>query len=98
MGHYYESHVTLEPVEGDRLELLTKFAGVYGFRVAELLMRREGGREDSFCTARHADWDTIVQRTMAFVRALQGNDYAVRRYKIEDTLVDSKIEDEWKLL
>lgn len=96
---YFEAHVTLDPVFGERLQMLKLLARIEGFRVAELLMRKGGTHEDdSFCTARDNQWSHILERTKSFVTMLRQNGYGVRRYKIEDTILDSKMCDELDLL
>lgn len=94
-GLYYEAHITIDPVLEDRdLERLKALAGQYHFRVAELLMRKGGHHtEDSFLTARSQDIDQILHWTECTVHSLQAHGFTVRRYKIEDTVMDSKIND-----
>jgi hypothetical protein len=100
---YYESHITIEPVFEARLELFKSIAKKHNFRVAELLMVKQNkpsgpSQTDSFCTSRSKDYSKIVNDTYAMVQDLQLSGFDVWRYKIEDTLLDSKIEDKWKLL
>jgi hypothetical protein len=100
---YFESHVTLEPVFGDRLERLKEIAKQYSFRVADLVMQKniaDAGtphEKDSFCTSRSKEWRVIESRTRYFVNALLSDGFKVYRYKIENTLVDSKIKDDMGL-
>lgn len=95
-GLYFEAHVTTDPVFGADLERLKALAQAHRFRVAKLLMRkREGGLEephvdDSFCTARSTEWIDILNRTLLLVQDLGDAGFKVRRYKIEDTLLDIK--------
>jgi hypothetical protein len=102
-GLYFEAHVTLEPVFDDRLEFLRQVAKQYHFRVADLLMQKSASGEatpsqkDSFCTARSKEWRVIESRTRYFVNALRSRGFKVYRYKIENTIVDSKIHDEMEL-
>ncbi len=107
---YFEAHVTLDPVFGSTRERLAEVAKVYGFRVADLLMRKTAGgpavpsAEDAFMTARSVRYDDIRERTVGVVQALQRAGFSVRRYKVENTLVDSKAKggtyggDLWELL
>lgn len=100
--YYYESHVTLKPVFSYELERLKLIAEMYDFRVAELLLKREDGTEelsqkDSFCSAKSENLEDICNRTKLFVQKLN-HEFEVIRYKIEDTLLDSRINDEWQLL
>lgn len=103
---YFEAHITLAPVFGEAREALKMLGSNHGFRVADLLMRRARGgaavpsQDDSFMTARSVDYSDIVERTRSMVQALRACGYSVRRYKVENTLVDSKAKegDIWGLL
>ena len=100
--HYYESHVTLEPVFDQRLNTLQEIAAAFNFRVADLLLQKPQGNDkstrDSFCTYRGVWLEKTRDNTINFVKALQKAGYEVWRYKIEDTILDSRIEDEFDLL
>jgi hypothetical protein len=99
MSLYYESHVTIEPVFDERLKQLKAECLAYGFRVADLLMKKrsadkaERSKHDTFCTGRDKEYQPLLDRTLALVTRLQALDFKVWRYKIEDALVDSKIDD-----
>lgn len=101
---YFESHITIEPVFGDDQERASVIAREFGFRLADLLMRRRKedtpsrSKFDTFMTTRATKFQDISERTQDCVRKLQENGFAVWRYKIEDTLVDSKTWDEFELL
>lgn len=96
--HYYEAHVTIDPVFDERLEQFGKICGEYKFRVAELLMKKrkqdteERSSKDSFCTGRGASLDDLTTRLKGLVGALRSDGYTVRRYKVESTLIDSQYE------
>lgn len=85
MSLYYEAHITLDPYEGEDLELLKEVCAVSGFR----------STVDSFCTGRHKDLIELHSRTLELLRALNARGFILRRYKIESALLDSKISDEW---
>lgn len=101
---YFESHITIDPVFEDELELFKKVAARHSFRVAKLLMRKREGSEDephvddSFCTSRSESWDIIYRNTIDMVMDLRSNGFVVKRYKIEDTVIDSNIKDEYNIL
>jgi hypothetical protein len=101
---YYECHITIEPVFDERLREFKRIAGREYFRVANLLMKRSNedpeqpSQIDSFCTARSNDWDTIVARMLRVIEHLKENNFKVLRYKIEDTLIDSRINDEYGVI
>jgi len=94
---YYECHITIEPVFGPRLELLKEVVRPMGFRVADLLMLRnreatpERSEYDTFCTTRGKDYEDIVARMEWAVDSLQNCGFDVWRYKVEDTLLDVRV-------
>ena len=94
---YYESHVTIAPVVGEELQLFKSICGTLDFRVAKLLMEKTLTDIDSFCTSRSNIYTDIVERTIELVEVLMTAGFVVRRYKIEDTLVDSNIQDKFEL-
>lgn len=93
---YFECHVTVEPVYGERLERLKAIAAEPGikFRVADLLMRKrmedtpERSSFDTFCTGRDVIYINLEERMCNLVEALFDDGFAVWRYKIENTLLD----------
>jgi hypothetical protein len=100
---YYEAHITIDPVFDIKLEQFKMLSKRYNFRVAKLLMEKGGeynvpSTRDSFCTSRSTDFTKIVNDTICLVDALKIANFKVRRYKIEDTIVDSNIKDKYGLL
>lgn len=97
--HYYEAHVTIDPVFDDRLKQFETIARAHGFRVATLLMQKrkeatpERGVNDSFCTGRSISYSDIKDRMLALLTALREDGFRVWRYKIESTLLDSRYDD-----
>ncbi len=53
---------------------------------------------DTFMTAHGKDLQEITDRTREMVDLLQMSNFHVRRYKIEDTVMDSRTEDVLQLL
>lgn len=104
MSLYFEAHVTIEPVEGERHEAFGVICGLHGFRVAELLMknRKSGTLErspyDSFCTGRSPKYADLEGRMLRLLKDLREAGYQIWRYKIEDTLLDSRSDDTLFLL
>lgn len=102
--HYYEAHITIDPVFDTRRELAGAIAAVQGYRLAELIMRKQEAdvehpaQDDTFLTSRSGDLEDLRKRTIKCVIVLQLNDFTVRRYKIEDTLLDSRESDEFGIL
>ena len=102
--HYYESHVTIEPVFDDRLEIAKEAAAFYQFKVADLLMKKrtvdteKRSSKDTFMTSHSKTYSDIEYRTRMLVLDLKAKGLQVWRYKIEDTVLDSRIQDELGLL
>jgi hypothetical protein len=102
--HYYESHVTIEPVFEDKLEEVKRISFECNFKVANLLFKKretdteERSTHDTFTTGHSKYYEDIVERTKRLVVSLQHAGYTVWRYKIEDTMMDSRIDDEFNLL
>ena len=91
---YFEAHVTIDPADDPEDPRLRKLAKAQGFRVAELLMKKGSGersRLDDFMTARGTVYDDVLARTMMLVSTLMESGYKVRRYKIENTLLDVRL-------
>ena len=102
---YLESHITIEPVFDERREEAGRIAEQFKFRLAELLMKKERDAteersdKDTFMTGHSKSKADIAHRTTALVLALKKQGFKVWRYKVEDTLVDSKHGgDTWGLL
>ena len=76
----------------------------YGFKVADLLMQKraedsaERSRHDTFTTGRSKSYEDIHTRMVGLIKALQKAGFKVWRYKIEDTVLDSKMGDLLRLL
>ncbi len=101
--HYYEAHVTIEPVFGERLQEFAQISKKFGFHVAELLMQKrkedtpERSAKDSFCTGRSISRSDIEYRADKLVDALLLAGFQVWRHKIEETLSDSRYEKDTRL-
>ncbi len=93
---YYEIHVTIDP-NFDVIETLKELGQSHGFRMAKLLMRKNEGltraEDDMFFTSRTKTLEEAITKTHNFCKQLNEDGFIVRRYKIEDTVVDSKIKD-----
>lgn len=93
---YYEAHITIEPTFDQKLDLFKVICEDYGFKVAELLMKKrkddtlERSSLDSFCTGRSKSYDDLNSRMMNLVEKLQPH-FKVWRYKLEATLLDVRL-------
>jgi hypothetical protein len=90
---YYECHITIEPVEGERLELFEQLSKKYKFKVANLLMRKSLKRStlDAFTTAKSKKYEVIFGSMNSLLNELKENNFTIYRDKIEKVLHDSKI-------
>lgn len=101
---YFEAHVTIEPVFDHDREHVQLLASQHGFKLADLLMQKraldapERSKHDTFMTSHGIELTEIKNRLILLIRALKANGYKVWRYKIEDTVLDSRDNDELKLL
>ncbi len=99
---YYESHVTVDPLTDFQRVRVKCLADVYNFRLAKLLLRKPTGdeewRDDAFLTAHSQSLRDIKFRTRQLCAHLMLIDIPVRRYKIEDTVLDSNTQDFFNIL
>lgn len=104
---YFEAHVTIDPVDPSELADLKRSAKALGFRVAEFIMAKGQKQKDTFLTGRDEDFLALRERMTGLIQSLRILGLTVRRYKIENTIVDSKCKvdkhghpkgDVWRLL
>jgi hypothetical protein len=97
--HYYEAHLTFEPVFDRRLRDLAATCASFGFHVASLLMKKrakatpERAAEDSFATGRSVSYSEVESRMFRLLDVLRNEGFQVWRYKIEETALDSRYDD-----
>lgn len=102
--YYYEAHVTIEPVFNERRDVAKVIAENWKFQLADLLMKKrsedteERSSKDTFMTSHSKRMMDISYRTIKLVKDLKAAGFKVWRYKIEDTVMDSRIDDEYHLL
>lgn len=101
---YLEAHITIEPVFDEERVGAENIAHRHGFKLAHLLMQRDRketaarSSRDTFMTGHSKLCDDIQNRTKACVEDLIHNGYKVWRYKIENTMLDSRNKDVWELV
>lgn len=101
---YLEAHVTIEPVFDERRAEAAEIAKLYNFKLAHLLMKKEReateerSDRDTFMTGHGKFESEIIERTQNLVKHLKQEGFKVWRYKVEDTILDSKLEDIYNLL
>lgn len=91
--YYFESHITIDPVlDPEKLQQLKDLVKPLGFRVAKLFMQKGvSSNLDSFMTAHSKNYSDILDNTMNAVHHLKTEGYGVRRYKIENILLDERV-------
>lgn len=101
---YYEMHVTIEPVFGERQLAAKTIAAAHGFSMADLLMQKnrqpteERSDKDMFITGHAENLNKATERVTNVVREFRSAGFRVWRYKVEDTIIDSRMGDELCLL
>lgn len=102
MSLYHEMHVTIEfPGEHVLPYVRILLDKMPHWHMGDLLLMKnedERSHKDLFFTSRA---DTKIEAwmyTLAFCSVLRDHGFKIVRYKLEDTVVDSRINDEWKLL
>jgi hypothetical protein len=102
--HYFECHVTIEPIFDEKLDAAKLLAQKFGFKIASLLMKKREtetetrSKYDTFMTAHDKDLGNMKLRLTHLVHELKVQKFKIWRYKIEDTVMDSRIKDEMELL
>jgi hypothetical protein len=97
--HYYEAHLTFEPVFGRRLKELSTVCSQFGFHLATLLMKKRAkatptrAAEDSFATGRSVSYSELESRMLRLMRIVRNEGFQIWRYKIEETALDSRYDD-----
>ena len=101
---YFEAHVTIEPVFGRGLNLAKAISEKYNFKVAELLMKKrendtpQRSRCDTFMTGHAKHLDELKGRMVGLIAELRLHGFKVRRAKVENTVMDTRNCDDWRLL
>lgn len=93
----YESHITIEPVFGERFEQFERCCTPHKFKPAELLLQKQRAasptrsNKDSFCTGHGKDYGEVYHRTLKLVADLKECGFDVWRFKIEGIMTDVKM-------
>ncbi len=92
---YFECHVTIDPVFDERRAIASAIAQCYKFKLAKLIMEKGGELKqselDTFMTGHGQDYKDLEERMVSLIEHLnRGGMFKVRRYKIENTLLDSR--------
>lgn len=97
---YFESHVTVDPVVGARLDQLKLTANRHDFKVAELLMVKNElpSDKDCFMSARGPDFECLKNDMHKLLLELDFLGFKPKRYKIEEVILDSRFNDLFHML
>lgn len=97
--HYYEAHITVEPVFDERLKEFTETCKGSEFHVAKLLMEKgEPSRKDAFCTGRDKDYEALHHRMFSLLGKLRKAKFKIWRFKIESIMLDSRYDPTFQIL
>lgn len=91
MSRYFEAHITIEPVYGERLNKLEDICDQLGWRISKFLTYTNIDEPNAFISYRLDDMADIYENTISMYWALINNAFVVKRYKIEDILLDVKL-------
>lgn len=92
---YYEIHVTLAP-DFDRLEEVKEIGKNHGFHMGKLLLMKKEDQlshKDMFLTGRSHAYFDASELTKELIHDLLAAGFNVIRYKIENTVIDSRMDD-----
>lgn len=89
---YFECHITIEPVEGERFALFEHICSKWEFKPATLLMQKtkDPSKLDSFCTGKNKQYLPLANRMYWMLEDLGQESFKVYRYKIEAILLDQR--------
>lgn len=89
---YFEAHITIAPVTPTQKVTIGTIGLRHGFRMATFLLKKDSQAvPDDFFTGRSTDYDALLEKTLYLVDYLQQMDVTVKRYKIENTLLDVRV-------
>lgn len=98
----YECHITIDPVFDERREAVEKLSASFSFKLAKLVMIKEGrtleNDKDTFMTGHAVSLRGLKTRMKLLCLALIQAGFVVRRYKIEEILIDSRTNDYLRIL
>lgn len=95
----FECHITIDPVEEKDREIVEKIAIRQRFRLAKLLMQNGSpSKLDTFITGHDEFKDALAVRMIVLCDYLKEAGFTIRRYKIEEIVLDSRDKDIYELL
>lgn len=91
---YFESHITVEREDMDKWGEFDTIATVFDWKPSRFDQDDVDGYHDKwFLSARDQDLETLKTRIKNTINALTNSKFDVIRWKIEDTVMDSKYGD-----
>lgn len=88
---YYEAHITVEAAPDDEWGRFSHSARVSGWRASRFSEDEVDDMDGKwFLSTRDIDYDKIKDDIISAICWMEDNGFQVLRYKIEDTLLDSK--------
>lgn len=97
---YYESHITIDPIlDKESRVRIEEIAGAHGFKLAKFTMQKgDELPKDTFLTGHEKYLDPLIDKMSNAIAHLKSSGFRVKRYKIEDIVLDSRSSDTLKLL
>ena len=90
----YECHITIDPVTGADLDVFDDLCRGYHFKVARLI--KDNGQpndRDQFATGNGTTYAELRKRMVDLCQDIKACGFKLRRYKIEEIVTDSRIND-----
>lgn len=92
---YYEAHITVQPFKGADWPSFSLTASTSDFWASRFDVDEVDHYDGAwFLSARDSDFDSMKKRIKDMLCYLEQSSHTVMRWKIEDTLLDSKHGDE----
>jgi len=89
MSLYYAAHVTIAaPLAAERAKLMSTLGAAESFAPSS----------GDTLTGRGANSVELIRRMQRLIQELKKNSFTLRRYQVEDTMVDSRNKDVYGLL
>ena len=98
---YLEAHITISPLTEEQKENISSVMSMLGFKLAQFLMKPQDKTgafipaEDpnAFLSCReYESFGTLKIRMHTMIKVLKAENIEIRRYKVEDTVADTRHE------
>jgi hypothetical protein len=87
---YYEAHITVPPLNNAQLAVVEQLCSAHDWHRSTFELHKGGQVPNAFVSCRDTSRNHIIARTGTMLRLLLNAGFTVLRWKVEDTLLDSK--------